>query len=158
MSKFSSKTIISFPSIWNSFSCLGRSTWASSLRRIDPSWGRWKSAGDTFLQTAELKRLSGAFLLLSVRLKHTYGPATEGRRLTGSMEAKWRWSESPMGGRQRGMVTGGKLNLTFGVRRCCHCVTQYPILTGQGSAHNTSNMFFVQKKCQIMRFFSRLSL
>lgn len=50
------------------------------------------------------------------------------------------------------MVTGGKANLTCGVRRCCRCATQYPIFTDQGSAHSTSNMFSVQKR-QIMRFF-----
>lgn len=104
------KLLFLVAAIWSRLSC-------SSLRRIDPSWGGWKAAGDALLQTAALKCLSGTFLPLrrrdksSIKARVWNSNRTDGWRLTGSRATEWR-SVSPMRGRQREMATGGKLNLT----------------------------------------------
>lgn len=140
------------PAIWTRLSYLSGQL-EPRLRRIDPSWGGRKAAGDVFLQTAALKCLSGTFLLLRRRDKTSIRARVQNRRPAADWELGHRMKKCEP--HEREPERNGDWRKTkfkvCGVRRCCQCVTQYPVFTDQGSAHNTS-MFSVEK-CQIMRFF-----
>lgn len=100
-----------------------------------------------------LERFFHCVETIRVRLKHACGTATEKTAsswLGAGQQNEEVWAPWE-GDRERWSVWRKTKFSVCGVRRCCQCVTQYPVFTDQGSAHNTS-MFSVQK-CQIMRFF-----